>query len=343
MNVLGRCCRVYNLDIVVDGKFQKTLQARARMLRSLPFEPMGKEEHKPAQPAPLFFGADKELIDDDLGRIDEVSELGLPKNQPVGTVQAVPVLEPKHTRLGEGTVVKLHRGLIRSEMLKRHIYPPILDIVQDGMPLAEGSTRRVLTRDTDRMPLHGQCGEGQSFAGRPVKGTCAGCHFAPALQPLGDLRVWMKLLRQSGERFHQGDKSASFDPSPDLFGIPVESSIVSCPHPGRLLSQRNVGMTPGLGEIPLQLTPALHRNPISLVTIHFAEAQEMAKIVFAEGPALVDDAIQERLCKTGLVSFIVATPSKTIHVYHDVTLKGPPEIHREPHDAGDGFGILPLT
>src|SRR6185437_5561259 len=146
MEVLGRCRRVYNLDIVVDGKLQEALQTRTRMLRSLSFEPMGKEKHEPAQPAPLLFGADKELVDDDLSRIDEVSKLALPKNQPVGAVQAVPILETQHTRLGEGTVVKLHRRLIRCEMLKRHIHPAILDIVQDGVPLAKGSTRRVLAR-----------------------------------------------------------------------------------------------------------------------------------------------------------------------------------------------------
>ena len=81
-----------------------------------------------------------------LGGIDEVPELCLPEDQPVGAVQAVPVFEAEHPGFGKRAVVNLHRRLIRRDLLKRHEPPPILSLAQGRMPLAEGFARRVLTR-----------------------------------------------------------------------------------------------------------------------------------------------------------------------------------------------------
>ena len=51
------------------------------MFRPLAFVAVRQEQHEPARPLPLRFGADEELVDDDLGAVGEVAELGLPKHE----------------------------------------------------------------------------------------------------------------------------------------------------------------------------------------------------------------------------------------------------------------------
>ena len=89
---------LHDLDVVLGGQRQEALEPGARVLRALAFEAMGQEQHQAAQALPLVFGAGDELVDDHLGRVHEVAELGLPDHQPVRAVEAVAVLEAQHAR-----------------------------------------------------------------------------------------------------------------------------------------------------------------------------------------------------------------------------------------------------
>ena len=46
----------------------------------------------------------------------EVAELGLPDHQPVGTIQAVAVLEAQHAGFGQRAVDDFDRGLVGRQM-----------------------------------------------------------------------------------------------------------------------------------------------------------------------------------------------------------------------------------
>ena len=48
--------------------------------------------------APLVLGRGDELIDDDLGAVGEVAELGLPEDERLGPLHAVAVVEAQHAR-----------------------------------------------------------------------------------------------------------------------------------------------------------------------------------------------------------------------------------------------------
>src|SRR5215510_10969653 len=80
------------------------------MLGPLSFIPMGKQEDEPAEPLPLECGAGDELVDDDLGAVDKVPELGLPEGQFIGICQTLAKLEPKRSVLGQGAVDDLILG-----------------------------------------------------------------------------------------------------------------------------------------------------------------------------------------------------------------------------------------
>ena len=58
-----------------------------------------------------------ELVDDDLGAVDEVAELGFPDAEHVGVVERVAVVEAEHGGLGEeGSCRRRTSGLLRIEV-----------------------------------------------------------------------------------------------------------------------------------------------------------------------------------------------------------------------------------
>ena len=87
----------------------------------IPSKPCGNKQHEAAEPAPFVFGADDELIDDHLGRVDEVAELRLPHHQAVGAIETVAVLEAQHAGFRQRAVVNFDRRLIGRQIRQRHV------------------------------------------------------------------------------------------------------------------------------------------------------------------------------------------------------------------------------
>ena len=98
MEVLRGARRLANLNVVEGGKLEEPLNARAGMLGALAFEAVRQEEHDAAEAAPLGFSAGDELVDDNLGGVGEVAELGLPHYEAFRAVEAVAVVEAEDAR-----------------------------------------------------------------------------------------------------------------------------------------------------------------------------------------------------------------------------------------------------
>ena len=84
---------VADLDVVLGAGQQHTLDTGRRVLGALALVAVGEQEHEAAVLLPLVLGADDELVDHDLGAVDEVAELGFPHDECVGVGQGVAVLE----------------------------------------------------------------------------------------------------------------------------------------------------------------------------------------------------------------------------------------------------------
>ena len=73
--------------------------ARKRSTRALQcsgplaFESVRQQHYQTAEPVPLVFGAGDELVDDHLGTVPEVTELGFPDDQSIGAIERVTVFE----------------------------------------------------------------------------------------------------------------------------------------------------------------------------------------------------------------------------------------------------------
>ena len=111
VEVLRRRRRDGDLDVLFGAELKEPLEAGAGVFGALPFVAVGQEHDQAAGPAPLRLGRGDELVDDDLGAVGEVAELGLPHDEHVGLVERVAVVEAEHGGLGEQAVVDAELGL----------------------------------------------------------------------------------------------------------------------------------------------------------------------------------------------------------------------------------------
>src|SRR5207253_8767878 len=108
--------RVNALGVVLGTPREEARGPGRRVLRALPFIRVRQEENEAARTVPLRFTRCEELIDDDLGAVDEVAELGFPDHEAGGVVERVAELEAENRGLGERTVVDLEGCLLRIEV-----------------------------------------------------------------------------------------------------------------------------------------------------------------------------------------------------------------------------------
>ena len=98
------------------------------MLGALALVAVGQEQGKAAGLAPLGLGGGQELVDDDLGAVGEVAELGLPQDQGPVIHHRVAELEAHHGRLGEQAVEDLELAARRGHGVERHVLLARLDV-----------------------------------------------------------------------------------------------------------------------------------------------------------------------------------------------------------------------
>ena len=114
VEVLPGCRAVDDADVVLRRKLQEPLETRARVLRAVAFVAVREQQRESGRLPPLRATRDDELVDHDLGAVDEVAELGLPEDERVRGRDRVTVLEGESRILGERRVVDLAATPLRS-------------------------------------------------------------------------------------------------------------------------------------------------------------------------------------------------------------------------------------
>ena len=187
VEVLGGGGGLGDLDVVVGGELEEALHAGAGVLGALAFVAVGEEHDEAGEETPLGFAGGDELVDDDLGSVGEVAELGLPEDEGLGVVAGVAVLEAEDGGFGEHGVVDLEAALIVAQMGEGDVAGLGLDVDHDGVALVEGAALRVLAGEADGGALLQERGEGDEFGHAVVEGAGSGGHFEALLEELFDL------------------------------------------------------------------------------------------------------------------------------------------------------------
>src|SRR5699024_7763471 len=97
------CCRsrLYHLHIIISTQLQETLNARRRVLGTLPLVTMGQHQGKATVTAPFGLTRRDELVNNNLGTIGKVTELSLPDGEYIGLGGRVAILECHYSLFGE--------------------------------------------------------------------------------------------------------------------------------------------------------------------------------------------------------------------------------------------------
>ena len=309
------------------------------MLRPLPFEAVRQEHHEPREPIPLIFGADDELVDDDLRTVDEVAELRLPHDEPVGAVEAVAVLEAEHAGLGQRAVVDLDRRLIGGEVLEGAVSLVGHAVVDHGMAVAEGAPLAILPGETHPHPLGGERCQGQGLGGRPIEDLLPIRHLLPDFKELLDLRVRLETIGQTDQLPEQMGENIRLHPGVDVGRIPLPSTDVGGPDTRQFVGV-DVVVALGDGQLCVELCPMFLGDPHRLLAGHFAELEELLEVALVDARPLLDHAVEGRLGERRLVGLVVTAAPEAIHVDDDIPLELAAEVHGQIDHLCDRFGIL---
>ena len=188
VEVLRRRGRVGDADVALGRELEEPLQPRARMLGALALVAVRQEQGEPRREPPLGEPRGEELVDDDLGAVDEVAELRLPEHQRLRAPR-------RCSRTRSPSVASSDSGLLCSS--SGASAPGSfwigaqacagLRVVQHQVALAEGAALGVLSGEPDRHAFGQQRGERQRLGVGPVDAALRAQRRAAALELLPEL------------------------------------------------------------------------------------------------------------------------------------------------------------
>src|SRR6266478_3652867 len=168
VEVLRRRAQVADLHVVLGAELEEAFEARARVLGALALVAVREEQHEAAHALPLRLGAGEELVDDHLRAVDEVAELRLPEDQPARVGEAHAELEAEDGVLGQHAVDDAEGLLVAPDVVEWDVLVVGVDVVEDGVALAEGAAAGVLPAHADRDALEQQRADGERLGAAPV-------------------------------------------------------------------------------------------------------------------------------------------------------------------------------
>src|SRR5262245_59815524 len=199
------------------------------MLGSHSLESVRQKQNNRAQPMPFVLSAGDELINDHLSSVDEVTELGLPENEAIRTIETVTVLKTQNPYFRERTIINLYRRLFRGHVLKGNIRMSVLVIVEHGVSLAEGTAGAILSGEAHAVTIASKAGEGQRLSGSPVQMSFPLGHFASDPNSSHDLWMRMKIVGKSSLRVEKLRQFLLGNPGIDIGSGGLRPASISTP------------------------------------------------------------------------------------------------------------------
>ena len=91
--------------VLFRAQLQVTLDSGGRVVRALALVAVGEQHDDARALSPLLFGGGNEFVNNRLGTVGKVTELGFPENKGVGALHRVAVLKTESGILAEQRVV----------------------------------------------------------------------------------------------------------------------------------------------------------------------------------------------------------------------------------------------
>jgi hypothetical protein len=210
-------------------------------------------------------------------------------------------------------------------------------VVQHGVPVEEGATTAVLSRQAHGAAIVQERGVGQRFGAAPIERQLAGKHLRAVGDHLRHARMEREAVRKLQDTPPQQreflwrqrglDQPARID---TLVARPVDRVLIA-DHAQRwmhLVSPLIEGTAVLLGEL------------FGIAGAQHAVGDQTVGIQFAQRRMLADGAVHERLRGRGLVRLVVAQAPVADQVDDDVLVKALAVTQRQTAHKNHGLGII---
>ena len=188
MEILCRRRAVANLHVVFRAELQEPFNARAGMFRSLAFKPMRQQQHQSTRLIPFRFRRTQELINNDLGAVHKIAKLCFPEHQRQRVGHTVAEFKTHHRVFAQQAVNGLKLGLVRLQVLERHVTVAAFVIVELKVPLRKRTAPHIFAAQANGRSFHHQTAERQHLCKTPVDGRALE-RIAPPFQQRLQLRM----------------------------------------------------------------------------------------------------------------------------------------------------------
>ena len=340
MEEVGGRGAVHHQHVAVHAAAQEAFHARAAVLGALVLVAVRKQQHQAVHGVPLLLGAAQVLVQDDLGAVHEVAELGLPEGEHLRRGERVAVLEAEHRVLAQGGVVDLEQRLALLQVLQVDVLLVAVLHLHDGMAVAEGAALHVLAGHAHGMALEQQRPVGQQLAHAPVQLVLLQ-HLLAGLQDA--LQLAEELLALG----HLGQLVAD-----ELQGLAVHTGVRALGEDGAV---RALEAFPAVGEEGLDaalldllaLVQPLLQHLLELllhllgqVGLDGAALLQLLPVDLARIGVLGDGLVQHRLGELGLVALVVAVAPVAQQVDEHVGAELLAVVQRDLHGQAHGLGVV---
>ena len=331
MEVLSGRRAVRHANVLLRGELEEALEPRARVLGPVAFVSMWQQQRQPGRLAPLRQPGDDELVDHDLGAVDEIAELRFPEHERLRGCNGIAVLEAQTGVFRERRVVDLERGGLLVEVLQRCVGLAGLHVVQHRVAVGEGAALCVLSREADGNPFDEQRPERESLRLAPVDPARVD-RLQPPFELALELRVDREVIRGTQELVVELAESARGNGRDDTVARGVRDPALDRARRAegrlerlvRLFQLRCHGLEVGGG--------LLVRDDVVF--------DQLLRELLADGRMLGDLRGHQRLRVGGLVLLVVSVPAIADKVDHDVALEPATECEREPDRRDRRLGIV---
>lgn len=199
MEELGRSSEVADLHVVLRTELEIAFGPGGRVLGSLAFITVWEIHDEAGTLSPLGFAAGDELVDNDLGAVGKVAELGFPDDEEFWIVLGITEIKAKDAGFGEAGVVDAKLGLVFGQVQEGAVALACVDIIKCGVAVAKGASFTVLSGDSDRGTVHKEGAVGKLLTETPVNSFAGGVSFVLLVELAFDLGVEAEVVRDGDE------------------------------------------------------------------------------------------------------------------------------------------------
>lgn len=328
---------------ILIGELKVSLETSRRVLGTLSVVAVGQRHDETGSLHPLDLTRGDKLVNDTLGVVGEITELGLPHDEGVGRLERVTVLETESAELAERRVGNDELALVLAEVLERSVGVLRLLVVEDGMTLREGTTLNVLAGNSHVVALGDQRTESKGLSSREInvlsavedrlravlENSLQVVVYGEALGVRANniTNVLQCLLVNSGRVVRQ-DLSSKF-----LGGLEAV--------PGRrgpLLGSGLVVLGPV--EAVLQHAPDPALVFLNVLLGEGAFTEELVDVDIDLGLVVLDALVHEGLGERGLIRLVMSVLSVADEINDDVVLELGAPVSGKLANEGDGLNII---